>query len=107
LKRPLKIFVSNTSLVDWSKENDELINEALYDRIFDFVESDKMSVSILKLYSMSDIDSDGTDIVIDFKITKKEIKETIKKLIQSFEEYEHYERCSELVKLKNSLDNSK
>lgn len=105
MKRPLKIFVTNTSLVDWSKENDELINEALYERIFDFVESDKMSVSILKLYSMSDIKHGGTDVVIDFKITKKEIKETIQKLIDSFVEYEHYERCAELVKLKESLDN--
>lgn len=105
MKRPIKVYVKNTSLIEWSRDNDELINEALYQRIFDFVESDKMSVSVLKLYSIYDTENDGMDVVIDFKISKEEIGDTIDKLIESFVEYEHYEKCAELQKLKESLDN--
>ena len=54
-------------------------------------------------YSFDDKDMDGTDIVTDFTITKSELNGTIDKLLKSFERYEEYDKCSEILKLQKSL----
>jgi hypothetical protein len=36
-------------------------------------------------------------------ITKEELYDTVEKLLKAYEGDEYYERCAELLKLKNSL----
>lgn len=90
-------------MLEWTLENDRKINDLLYNTVFDFSKSDKKSVTILRLYSFSDKSEDGMDVVIDFKISKSELTETIDKLLKSYEGYEEYEKCAEILKLQKSL----
>lgn len=64
-----------------------------------------MSFSIMRIYSFDDKDSNGMDIVTNLLITKDEVSDTIEKLLKAYESGEYYERCAELLKLKNSLVN--
>ena len=98
-----RVIITNSSVLEWALENDRKINDLLYNTIFDFSKSDKKSVTLLRLYSFSDKDQDGTDVVIDFKISKKELFETIDKLLKAYERYEEYEKCAEILKLQKSL----
>jgi len=98
-----RVVINNSSVVEWTLENDRKINDLLYDTIFEFSKSDKLSVTLLRIYSFSDKDQDGTDVVIDFKISKKELLETIDKLLKAYERYEEYEKCAEILKLQKSL----
>lgn len=100
-----KLFLTNASILEWVDSNRDKLNQLLYDNLFDFAESDKMSFSILRIYSFSDKDSNGTDIVTNLLITKEDIIDTIDKLLKAYESDEYYERCAELLKLKNSLVN--
>ena len=100
-----KLYLSNDSILKWVESNRDTINQLLYDNIFDFAESDKMSFSIMRIYSFDDKDSNGMDIVTNLLITKDELMDTIEKLLKAYESDEDYERCAELLKLKNSLVN--
>ena len=100
-----KLYLSNDSILKWVESNRDTINQLLYDNIFDFAESDKMSFSIMRIYSFDDKDSNGMDIVTNLLITKDELMDTIEKLLKAYESDEYYERCAELLKLKNSLVN--
>lgn len=98
-----KVVLEQSSILEWSLENDYKINMAIYDNIFEFVKSDKSSYSVLRIYSFDDKVMDGTDIVTDFTITKSELNGTIQKLLNSFERYEEYDKCAEILKLQRSL----
>ena len=98
-----KLILNNDSIVNWVESNRDIINQLLYDNLFDFVKSDKMSFSIMRIYSFDDTDSDGTDIVTNLLITKDDIFDTIEKLLKAYEGDEYYERCAELLKPKNNL----
>lgn len=100
-----KVVLENSSIMEWSLENDYKINMAIYDNIFEFVKSDKLSYSVMRIYSFDDKDVDGTDIVTDFTITKGELNGTIEKLLKSFESYEEYDKCAKILKLQKSLVN--
>ena len=103
MKKTKKVVLEESSIMEWSLENDYVINMAIYDNIFEFVKSDKSSYSVMRIYSFDDKDMDGTDIVTDFTITKSELNGTIDKLLKSFERYEEYDKCSEISKLQKSL----
>ena len=103
MKKTKKVVLEESSIMEWSLENDYVINMAIYDNIFEFVKSDKSSYSVMRIYSFDDKDMDGTDIVTDFTITKSELNGTIDKLLKSFERYEEYDKCSEILKLQKSL----
>jgi len=98
-----RIVLTDSSILEWTLNNDKIINDLLYKNVFDFVKSDKTSVPILRIYSFSDKDEDGMDVVTDFTITKSEIGGTIQKLLEAYERYEEYEKCAKLLKLQKSL----
>ena len=101
--KPEKVIIEESSILEWTLNNDKFINNLLYENVFPFVESDKTSVSILRIYSFYDKDEDGMDVVTDFTITKSQIKGTIQKLLKAYERYEEYEKCDKLLKLQKSL----
>jgi hypothetical protein len=100
-----KLYLNNDSILEWVESNRTKLNQLLYDNVFDFAKSDKMSFSIMRIYSFDDKDSNGMDIVTNLLITKDELPDTIEKLLKAYESDEYYERCAELLKLKNSLVN--
>jgi len=99
-----KVVLEEESILEWAISNDYFVNAVLYKNVFDFMKTDKLSFSVMRIYSFDDKDNDGMDIVTDFTITKEGILGTIQKLIEAFERYEEYENCSELLKLEKSLD---
>jgi uncharacterized protein YPO0396 len=61
---------------------------------------------VLKVITRPDTNSNGKQIdkmIFDFMLVRDDIDTTIDALIRNFEEIEDYEKCSELVKLKNEL----
>ena len=98
-----RVVINNSSVLEWTLENDRKINDLLYNTIFEFSKSDKLSVTLLRIYSFSDKSEGGMDVVTDFKISKKELSETIDKLLKAYEGYEEYEKCAEILKLQKSL----
>jgi hypothetical protein len=103
LKPKIIHISSNEPIQKWADENHATIMDALYDSIFDFVQSDEEKRVVLKLISKPKYHSKitGFDIInVEFTVAKSEIVETIDKLISHLEEVEEYEKCAELVKLK-------
>lgn len=100
-----KLHLNNASILEWVESNRETLNQLLYNNVFDFAKSDKLSFSMLRIYSFSDKDAFGTDIVVNLLITKYDLAETVDKLLRAYELDENYERCAELLKLRNSLEN--
>ena len=92
---------------DWVDENRFEIVNCLYDNIFDFTKSDDLNRVVLKV--ISTIPSANSKkvkenwITFDFMLVRDDIDVSIDALIRNFEEIEDYEKCSELVKLKNEL----
>jgi uncharacterized protein YPO0396 len=61
---------------------------------------------VLKVITKPDKKLIGNQIdkmIFDFMLVRDDIDTTIDALIKNFEEIEDYEKCSELVKLKNEL----
>jgi hypothetical protein len=102
-----KIYIeSGTDLSDWADTHRYQIIDCLYDNIFDFAHGDELKRVVLKVITRPDTNSNGKQIdkmIFDFMLVRDDIDTTIDALIRNFEEIEDYEKCSELVKLKNEL----
>jgi len=103
LKYKKIIIPPNIDINDWIDENRSVIMDTLYNNIFDFIESveDKrivLEVVFKKKLKMNYSDFDG--ISMDFLITKKDISETVDRLLYYYEDLEEYEKCANLIKLK-------
>ena len=90
----------------WASENKDIIMGALYNNVFDFVDSDDLNRCVLRVISQPKTHTAAkhlkrTGISIDFIITRDDINDTIDKLIGHLVEVEEYEKCAELIKLKN------
>jgi hypothetical protein len=106
-----RIYIDSAEAIEeWVDANKLTIINTLYDNIFDFSKSDEQNRLVLKVMvkpkgyqrrKTDDLDIDS--IAFDFILIKDEIKNSISTLIERFEEIEDYEKCSELVKLKNEL----
>lgn len=102
--KPKKIVIpSGTNLSDWVDENRDIVYNILYDNIFDFLDSDESRRIILEVVIKQKLEIDYKNfdgVSMDFVITKKDMDETIDRLLKHFEENEEYEKCAEVVKLK-------
>jgi hypothetical protein len=102
-----KIYIeSGTDLSDWADTHRYQIIDCLYDNIFDFAHGDELKRVVLKVITKPDtklISNQIDKMIFDFMLVRDDIDTTIDALIKNFEETEDYEKCSELVKLKNEL----
>jgi hypothetical protein len=104
---PKEIYIgTETPIGVWASENKETIMKALYDNVFDFVDSDDLNRCVLRVISQPKTHTAAkqlkrTGISIDFIITRDDINDTIDRLIGHLVEVEEYEKCAELIKLKN------
>lgn len=103
-----KIYIDGeVDLGEWTDTNRFEIVNCLYDNIFDFTNSDDLKRVVLKV--ISTIPSANSKkvkenwITFDFMLVRDDIDVTIDALIRNFEEIEDYEKCSELIKLKNEI----
>lgn len=97
------IIPPNTAIIDWIDENRSEVYDTLYKEIFDFVDSDLDKLLVLEVIMKTNLQIEGSKyegVSMDFVITKDGLHETLDRLISHYEEYEEYERCAELVKLK-------
>jgi hypothetical protein len=105
--KPKIIHIStNEPIQKWADDNHSIIMDTLYETIFEFVKSGNQKMIVLKLISKPKYHSKitGYDVMnVDFTLHKSEILETIDKLLNHLEDVEEYEKCAELVKLKNSI----
>ena len=103
-----KIYIdSGVNLEDWADTNRGTIIECLYDNIFDFAHGDELKRVVLKVIAKTEgknlLRAQIDKMIFDFMLVREDIDVTIDALIRNFEELEDYEKCSELVKLKNEL----
>ena len=103
-----KIYIeSGVSLEEWADTHRGTIINCLYENIFDFAHGDELKRVVLKVIAKSEgkkLFRDQIDkMIFDFMLIRDDIDVTIDALIRNFEEIEDYEKCSELVKLKNEL----
>lgn len=106
--KPKKIHIKENIPVDkWAEENKSEIMDALYQNVFEFVESDEEDRVVLQLVAgdlvRGRLRKENVQLNIDFIIARDDISETIDKLIEHLVEVEEYEKCAELQKLKNKL----
>jgi hypothetical protein len=97
------IIPPDTAIIDWIDENRSEVYDTLYSKIFDFADSDLDKLLVLEVIMKTDLRIDGSKyegVSMDFVITKSGMTETLDRLISHYEEYEEYEKCAELVKLK-------
>jgi hypothetical protein len=97
------IIPPNTAIIDWIDKNRSEVYDALYQDIFDFVKSDldrKIVLEIIMKTNLEIEDAKYQGISMDFVVTKDSIGETLDRLISHYEDYEEYEKCAELVKIK-------
>jgi len=91
---------------EWATDNKSTIMNAIYDNVFEFIESNEEDRIVLRIIagpkkvrrpqSINDI-----PMSVDFIISKEDIKETLEKLLEHCIEVEEYEKCAEIVKLQN------
>lgn len=97
----------NTPIDKWAEENKSQIMDALYENVFEFVESEEEDRVVLQLISGNVVRGrlrrENVGLNIDFIIAKEDISETIDKLMEHLVEVEEYEKCAELLKLKNKI----
>jgi hypothetical protein len=103
-----KIYIdSGVNLEEWADTNRDTIIECLYENIFDFTHSDELKRVVLKVITKTEgknlFRTQIDKMIFDFMLVRDDIDVTIDALIRNFEELEDYEKCSELVKLKNEL----
>lgn len=97
------IIPPNTAIIDWVDENRDIVMGTLYDNIFEFTDSEeekRIVLEVIMKHNFSIEESDYQGISMDFVITKDGLDETIDRLISHYEDFEEYEKCAELVKLK-------
>lgn len=106
--KPKVIHINtNEPIEKWTKENHKVIMETLYDYIFKFVESGNKKMVILKLVFKPKYYSKIAEyevVNVNFVLFEHEINSTIDTLIFNFELTEEYEKCAELLKLKNEYE---
>lgn len=105
--KPKEIYIgTETPIAEWANENRNIIMDALYDNVFDFVYGDELNRCVLKVIAQPKTHTNAAKLKrvglsVDFIINRDDINETIDKLISHLEEFEEYEKCAELLKLKN------
>lgn len=106
--KPKRIHIKeNTPIDEWAEENKSQIMDALYENVFEFVESEEEDRVVLQLISGNVVRGrlrrENVGLNIDFIIAKEDISQTIDKLMEHLVEAEEYEKCAELLKLKNKI----
>ena len=105
--KPQEIYIgTETPIGEWANHNRDIIMNALYDNVFDFVYGDELTRCVLKVIAQPKTHTSANKLKrvglsVDFIINRDDIDETIDKLISHLVEFEEYEKCAELVKLKN------
>jgi uncharacterized membrane-anchored protein YjiN (DUF445 family) len=106
--KPREIHMeSRVPINEWANDNKSTIMDAIYENVFEFLESKEEDRIVLRIIagpqkvrrpqSINDIPMN-----VDFIISKKDIHETLQKLLEHCIEVEEYERCAEIVKLQNA-----
>ena len=105
--KPKEIYIGMEIVISkWADDNRNIIMNALYDNVFDFVDGDELTRCVLRVISKPKTHAKAKQInrvglSVDFVITRDDINETIDKLISHLVELEEYEKCAELLELRN------
>jgi hypothetical protein len=103
-----KIYIDiRTSMEKWVDDNHLEIIHILYDNIFDFVRGDELRRIVLMVIAKPTMSDNNrfvfSGISYEFMLIRDNIDDTISALIKNFEEIEDYEKCYELLQLKNEM----
>ena len=103
-----KIYLDTTvSLLDWVEENRPVIIETLYDNIFDFLDSDVDTKTVLKVENrptFNHINMESYGVTFDFMLIRSDISVTIDSMLEYYESIEDYEKCAKLMKTKTDFN---
>lgn len=89
-------------------ENKGVIMDTIYENIFDFAETNEEDRIVLELITTPKVVQNGNlnyvdTIQVSFTITKDEMDITLDKLLIHMEREEQYEKCANIIKLKDGL----
>lgn len=106
--KPKKIYIDrDTDLEGWTERHHQLIVNILYDNVFDFVKGDELRRTVLRVITKDIPVYDGDTIYeglsYDFMLIRDNINYTIDALIKNFEDLEEYEKCADLLELRNQI----
>jgi hypothetical protein len=106
--KPKIIHIPQTTPIEtWAAENKSEIMGAIYDNLFEFAESEEEDRVVLQVVSgpkvRGRIRKDYLALNADFILAKEDMSEIISNLLEHYVEVEEYEKCSELLKLKNKI----
>lgn len=97
----------NIPVEKWAEQNKSQIMDTLYENIFDFIDSDEEDRVVIQLVAgdlvRGKLRKENVELNVDFIMAREDISETIDKLLEHLVEVEEYEKCAELVKLKNKI----
>jgi hypothetical protein len=95
------------SIGDWVENNHLEIMGVLYANIFDFSKGREPHRVVLRVITNPDLGNFNrvvfAGISYEFMLIRDDIIHTIDTLIANFEELEDYEKCYELLQLKNEM----
>lgn len=91
---------------EWANENKSTIMNAIYENVFDFLESKEEDRIVLRIISGPKVvrrpqSINDLPMNVDFVISREDINETLEKLLEHYIEVEEYEKCAEIHKLQN------
>jgi hypothetical protein len=103
-----KIYIDiDTYMERWVDDNHLEIIHTLYDNIFDFVRGDELRRIVLRVIAKPTVGDNNrfvfNGLSYEFMLIRDNIDDTISALIKNFEEIEDYEKCYELLQLKNEM----
>lgn len=91
---------------EWANDNKSTIMNAIYENVFDFLESKEEDRIVLRIISGPKVvrrpqSINDLPMNVDFVISREDINETLEKLLEHYIEVEEYEKCAEIHKLQN------
>lgn len=105
---PIKKIYLDTSVspMDWVDANRSIIVEALYENIFDFLESEDETRTVLKVENKPTFDllnMESYSVIFDFMLIRSDIDITIGSMLEFYESIEEYEKCAKLIQAKEKF----
>lgn len=105
---PIKKIYLDTSVspMEWVDENRSIIVEALYENIFDFLESEDETRTVLKVENKPTFDllnMESYSVIFDFMLIRSDIDITIGSMLEFYESIEEYEKCAKLIQAKEKF----
>lgn len=95
---------------EWVEDNKDVVLNSLYENLPEFIEGEEATKLVLKLIVKPPFQRGRVSnevMAFEFMLVKNELEETMEGLLKHYVEKEEYEKCAELVKMKDKYQKLK